>query len=348
MIRRSLFVFALLLIAATAFAQTTATLSGTVTTDGTPIPGATVTITSPQMQGSRTTVTGDAGGYVFPGIPAGDYTVTVELAGMQSVSKRVSIGVGQSGRADAELKVAALAQAITVTAGAPTVLETPSVSQNISNELVEDLPIGRTVLAAAVLAPGVNANTPSAGQLSISGSPGYDNLVMVNGVAITENVRHQSLDLYIEDAIQETTVLTGAISAEYGGFTGGVVNSITKSGGNKFSGSFRDSLTNPSWSELTPGQEANGTKLLDKLGSVYEGTLGGFILRDRLWFFAAGRKVESDQQRALRAVPLGDATRASLDFATTTEEDRYEIKLTGQIGASVPLLIVAVFCGLVE
>ncbi|HEY0372567.1 MAG TPA: TonB-dependent receptor, partial [Thermoanaerobaculia bacterium] len=324
----------MLLIAASAFAQTTATLSGTVTADGAAVPGATVTITSPQMQGSRTSVTGDGGGYVFPGIPAGEYNVKVELAGMQTVEKRVAIGVGQSGRADAALKVAALEQAITVTAGAPTVLETPSVSTNMDAELVDDLPIGRTVLAAAVLAPGVNANTPSAGQLSISGSPGYDNLVMVNGVAITENVRHQALDLFIEDAIQETTVLTGAISAEYGGFTGGVVNSITKSGGNKFSGSFRDSLTNPSWSELTPGQEANNTKLLDKLGSVYEVTLGGFVVRDRLWFFAAGRKVESDQQRALRAVPLGDATRASLDFATTTQEDRYEVKLTGQITPS--------------
>lgn len=334
MTRRSLFVFVLLLVATAALAQTTATLSGTVTADGTPLPGATVTITSPQMQGMRTTVTGDAGGYVFPGIPPGDYTVKVELEGMQTVTKRLNVGVGQSGRADADLKVAAVAEAITVTAGAPTVLETPSVSQNLNSELVDELPIGRTVLAAAVLAPGVNANTPSGSQLSISGSPGYDNLVMVNGVAITENVRHQALDLFIEDAIQETTVLTGAISAEYGGFTGGVVNSITKSGGNTFSGSFRDSLTNPSWSELTPGQKANNTKLLDKLGSVYEGTLGGYAIKDRLWFFAAGRKVKSDQQRALRAVPAGDATRASLDFATTTEEDRYEIKLTSQITAA--------------
>ncbi len=329
---RLLMVAAICLLATwAAFAQTTATLSGTVTTDGTPLPGATVTITSPNMQGSRTTTTGDAGGYSFNGLPPGVYAVKIELSGMTTVTKSVSIGVGQAGRADADLKVSAVAEAITVTATAPTVLETPSVSSNVTSELLDELPTGRTVLAAALLAPGVNDNTFSAGQLSISGSPGYDNLVMVNGVAITENVRHQALDLYVEDAIQETTVLTGAISAEYGGFTGGVVNSITKSGGNEFSGSFRDSLTNPSWQERTPGQLAANTKLIDKHNSVYEATFGGYVLRDRLWFFANGRKTKSDQQRALRAVPAGDATRQSLDFATSTDAKRWEIKLTGQI-----------------
>jgi outer membrane receptor for ferrienterochelin and colicin len=321
-----------LLVAIPAFAQTTASITGVVTTDGTPLPGATVTITSPALQGTRTTVTGDAGGYSFAALPPGTYTVTVELEGLQTVTKKTTVGVGQSGRADADLRVAAVTEAITVTAAAPTVLETPSVSANVTSELVDELPVARTVLGAAALAPGVNSdNTLSASQLTISGSPGYDNLVMVNGVAITENLRHQALDLFIEDAIQETTVLTGAISAEYGGFTGGVVNSITKSGGNEFSGSFRDSLTNPSWQERTPGQEANGTKLIDKLNSVYEGTLGGYVLKDRLWFFAAGRKTKTDTQRSLRAVPAGDATRASLGFVTATDSKRYEVKLTGQL-----------------
>jgi len=323
-----------LLVAIPAFAQTTASITGVVTSDGNPLPGATVSVSSPSLQGTRTTVTGDGGGYVFPGLPPGTYTVTVELDGMQTVTKTTTVGVGQSGRADADLKVAALQDAITVTAGSSTVLETSTVSQNVTGELVDELPLARTVIATALLAPGVNDNTTSADQLSISGSPGYDNLVMVNGVAITESIRHQALDLYIPDAIQETTVLTGAISAEYGGFTGGVVNSITKSGGNQFSGSFRDSLTNPSWQERTPGQEAANTQLLDKISAVYEATLGGYVLKDRLWFFAAGRQTKGDQQRSLRAVPGGDATRSSVNFVTNTDSKRYEIKLTGQITAN--------------
>ncbi len=332
-IRFTAFAALLLLVGLPAIAQTTASLTGQASTDGSALPGVTVTISSQQMQGTRTAVTGDAGGYSFGAIPPGDYTVKFELSGMATQTKRVKIGVGQSGRADADLKVAAVAEAITVTAASPSVLETPSVSMNLSAKLVDQLPTTRTVLATALLVPGVNANTPSGSQLSISGSPGYDNLVMVNGVAITENVRHQALSLFIEDAIQETTVLTGAISAEYGGFTGGVVNSITKSGGNQFSGSLRDSLTNPSWSQRTTGQNNAGTKLLDKLGSIYEGTLGGYILKDRLWFFGAGRDTKSDAQRSLRTVPLGDATRQSLDFTTSTKETRYEAKLTAQITA---------------
>ncbi|HEX6179415.1 MAG TPA: TonB-dependent receptor, partial [Thermoanaerobaculia bacterium] len=309
-------------------AQLTATLTGNVTSDGAGLPGVTVTISSPQMQGTRSTTTGEGGAYSFAGLPPGEYTVRFELAGMQTATRRVQIGVGQTGRADAALRVAAVAEAITVTAAAPSVLETPTVSSNYSAQLVEELPIPRTPLATALLAPGVNDSTLSANQLTISGSPGYDNLVMVNGVSITEAVRHQSLNLFIEDAIQETTVMTGAISAEYGGFTGGVVNSITKSGGNEFSGSLRDSLTNPDWTERTPLQRTNNTSNVDTLNQVWEATIGGYILRDRLWFFGAGRDTESARTLSLRPVP---GTTTSTSFDETTVEQRYEVKLTGQI-----------------
>ena len=80
----------------------------------------------------------------------------------------------------------------------------------------------------------------------------FEKLFLVNGVTVNENLRGQADDLYIEDAIQETTVATAGISAEYGRFGGGVVNVVTKSGGNLFSGSFRDTLNNDNWRTLTP------------------------------------------------------------------------------------------------
>ena len=337
---RNPLLFALIVLvmgAASAFAQTTATLTGTVTTDGAPLPGATVTISSPQMQGSRTAVTGDAGGYNFAGVPAGDYTILIELSGMTTVTKTVQVGPGQTGRADADLRMSVVTESISVTASAPSVLETPTVSQNIQQDLVDELPIARTVNAAALLAPGVNGNTTANNQFSISGSPGYDNLVMVNGVVISEAVRSQTLPLYIEDAIQETTIMTGGVSAEYGRFTGGVVNSITKSGGNEFSGSLRDSLSNPSWTEENPLQLTPAQQNVDKLGHVWEATFGGYLLRDRLWFFAAGRDTETDTPVATRLVP-GDATRTSLTSSSVTSETRYEGKLTGQITAAHSLM----------
>lgn len=329
MVKRTLFVLALLLVAASAFAQTTATINGTVTTDGNPLPGVTVTIASPAMQGTRTAVSGAAGGYTFNGVPPGAYTVTFELQGMQTVTKKVTVGVSQVGSADAAMKVASVSEAITVTAAAPSVLETPTVSTNITGKTMETLPIqNRTPVNTAALAPGVNTNTSAAGQLSISGSPGYDNTVMVNGVVITEEVRSQQLPLYIEDAIQETTVLTGAISAEYGRFTGGVVNSITKSGGNEFSGSLRDQISSPRWTSRTPLQITGNTLVRHFYNKFYTATLGGFIVKDKLWFFGSGRKTKTDTPASLRIIPGTGGFFNTVD--TTGTDKRYEGKLTGQ------------------
>jgi hypothetical protein len=324
----------LLLVTASASAQMSASLVGTVTSNNAPLPGVTVTISSPNMQGTRTAITGDGGGYNFASIPPGEYRVEFSLSGLQTVSKQVRIGVAQTGRADADMTVATVAEAITVTATTPSVLETPTVSQNLSAKLADDLPIGRGgnyLLDTALLAPGVNDSTiqgRNGGQLQISGGPGYDNLVLVNGVAITEAIRRQAQPLFIEDAIQETTVMTGAISAEYGGFTGGVVNSITKSGGNEFTGSLRDSFTNPKWTAKTPTQTTENT---DSLSQIWEATLGGFILRDRLWFFGAGRDTETTQLPSITRIVPGDTTRTQFSRTPVVTQRRLEGKLTGQI-----------------
>jgi len=329
MVKRTLFVLALLLVAASAFAQTTATINGTATTDGNPLPGVTVTIASPAMQGTRTAVTGGAGGFTFNGVPPGKYTVKFELSGMQTVTKTVSVGVSQIGTAEADMKVASVSEAITVTASAPSVLETPTVSTNITGKTMETLPIQvRSPMNTAALAPGVTQNTAAGNQLSISGSPGYDNTVMVNGVVITEEVRSQQLPLYIEDAIQETTVLTGAISAEYGRFTGGVVNSITKSGGNEFTGSLRDQISSPRWTSRTPAQIRANTLVRHFYNKFETGTLGGYVMKDRLWFFGAGRKTKTDTPGSLRVIPGSGGV--SNTFDTTGTDKRYEGKLTGQ------------------
>ena len=321
----------LLVAAMPAFAQMTASLTGTVTSEGNPMPGVTVTISSSALQGgTRTTTTGDGGGYSFAALPPGTYKVHFELSGMAPVEKTVAVNLSQTATANAELKVTAVSEAITVTAAAPTVLESPQIAATMSAQEVEELPIPRTFEGAALMAPGVNGNTFSASQFQISGSPGYDNLVMVNGVPVTESVRSQFLNLFIEDAIQETTVLTGAISAEYGRFTGGVVNSITKSGGNEFTGSFRDSISNPSWTEKTP--LASQPDPVDVNNYVYEATLGGYVMRDRLWFFAAGRSAETSVARTTLGVNLGtNKVLTPIGYTSGTEEERYEIKLTGQI-----------------
>ena len=297
----------LLTMSTSVFAQgvQSATLRGTVTDQsGSALPGVTVTVKSPALMGERTAVTTANGGYILPGLPPGTYTITFTLAGMQEKQDTQALPLGLTTVVDATLKTAAVAETITVTANAPTVLENPTVGANIKAETVQELPILRTPTSIASLAPDVTgdrggrATTPLAGQLSINGGMAYDNNFLINGVNVQDNLFGQTNNLFIEDAIQETQVLTSGISAEYGHFTGGVMNVITKSGGNTFTGSFRDDLTNPKWTALTPFEQgfrgegvpaAKPATHTNKISNVYEATLGGPILRDHLWFFLAAR-----------------------------------------------------------
>src|SRR5207247_1055809 len=101
------------LAAVPALAQTTTTLRGTVTSGGSPLPGATVTATSPNLQGSRTTVSGTNGDYNLAGLPPGDYTVKFELSGLATVTKKERLAVAQDAVINADLKVSSVTEAIT-------------------------------------------------------------------------------------------------------------------------------------------------------------------------------------------------------------------------------------------
>jgi outer membrane receptor protein involved in Fe transport len=319
--RFTFIVVAFLLIAGSAFGQgTTGALNGTVSHEGAPLPGVTITISSPALQGTRVAVSNVNGDYNFPALPPGQYTVKFEMEGMATVTQTTRVGLAGTQRVNSVLQLSAVAEAITVTAAAPAVLETTEVQANYEASMIEDLPIGRTVQATVSLAPGVTSNGPG-GAAVVGGGYAYDTLYLVNGAVTNENVRGQTDNLFIEDAIQETSVIIGSVSAEYGRFTGGVVSAITKSGGNEFSGSFRDSFTNPSWTSVSDAGEPKAKSSLDE---TYEATLGGRIVRDRLWFFGAGRYVEN--------TVTGFFTTSNVPRPSTVQTDeRFEVKLTGQI-----------------
>src|SRR5262249_12216570 len=150
------------------------------------------------------------------------------------------------------MRPAGVTEAVTVVAETPAPIATPIVGANFKHEEIESLPAARTLAGIAELSPALTNVTPNAGQVSINGAFAFDNVFMLNGVDINDNLFGSPQNLFIEDAIQETQTLTSGISAEYGRFSGGVVNAITKSGGNIFSGSLRLNLTNPDWSTETP------------------------------------------------------------------------------------------------
>lgn len=310
----------LLLVAAAAFGQaTTGNLNGRVIAQGEPVPGVTVTIASRSLQGTRTFLTAPDGTYLFPSLPPGVYTVTFEMTGLQTAVKSAELHLSETTRVDIELRPL-LTETISVTPAGNSVLETPQVAMNIDARTLEYLPVGRGILDAVRIAPGVQPTGPN-NQLMINGGYSYDNLYLVNGVTVNEPTRGQPHNLFIEDAIQELTVVTAAVSAEYGRFTGGVVNVLTRSGGNERSGSARDTLSSDDWAARTPF--VNEPKHLDKINNDYQATLGGRILRDRLWFFLAGRYAE----RTKAAATIG----TFIPYADANHEARYEAKLTANL-----------------
>jgi hypothetical protein len=279
-----------LLFAGTATAQVqTGILTGTARdTAGLVLPGVTVTVQSPALMGERTGVTDMNGVYVLRGLPPGSYVVRFELAGMAPVEETTRVELGGTTSVDATLAIAALAEEVTVTA-TPAPIATPTGGQNYRWEDLAGLPQPRTLSGIASLAPGLTTNTPNVGQLAISGSFAYDNVFLVDGVDVNDNLFGTPNNLFIEDAIEETQVLTSGISAEYGRFSGGIVNAITRSGGNDFSGSYRLNFTDPAWTRQTPFERERDITRESDLSQVHEMTFGGPIMIDRVWFFGAGR-----------------------------------------------------------
>ena len=310
--------------AAWAQGSQTGVLTGRVTSsDGEVLPGVTVTATSPALQGERSAVTTGNGDYILKGLPTGSYRVRFELSGFATVEQNTTVELAQTSRVDPTLSVAAVEETVTVTADTPSLLETTQSTTTYSAREVDTLATGRTLSQIAELAPGLTDNTPNAGQVTIAGGFAYDNVFLLDGVDVTDSLFGTPNSVFIEDAIQETQVIAGGVSAEFGRFGGGVINAVTKRGGNEFSGSFRTDLTNAAWRDETPVEDEDGTTRESKLNRVFQATLGGPIVRDRLWFFLAGRSEDRTEQETFpfSAVP----------FSRDREDRRFEGKLTGTI-----------------
>lgn len=319
-----LFVLVSVLIGTPLLSQlSTGSVAGTVRLpDGSPVPGVTIAATSPALMGARTTYSESNGEYILRGLPPGNYELRFELAGMSPVQRSVTVNLGGTSRLDVQVQPTAAQEAIVVTAEAPTVIETTELGDNYRAEEIDHLPIIRGLNNVAALTPGVTtgASTANAGQIKVAGAFGWDNVFLVDGTDINDNLFGTANNLFIEEAIQETQVLVGGISAEFGRFTGGVVNAITKSGGNDFAGTVRADLTNTEWTDETPFEKSRGIERPDSQSEVFTATLGGPIVRDRFWFFLAGRYTE--------ATVVNSLPETGINLTEPQENPRYEVKLT--------------------
>jgi hypothetical protein len=307
----------LILIPASVLAQgaSTATLTGVVRdSSGAVLPGVTVEAASPALiEKVRSTVSDDRGQYRLSELRPGVYTVTFSLAGFATVKNEgLELRTNFTATVDAELKVSQLEETITVTGATPLVdVQGATQQRTVSREVLDTVPTAKSVLGIAALIPAVvePPNAQDVGgskgersvRITVHGGKTYDSRLLQDGMrynALTPGIgslEGTGRGYYANPlAIQEVVVDLGTMgSAEYS-LGGAQVNSIPKDGGNRFSGSFFVGATGDSLqsNNLDDDLRNAGLTSVNSVKKVYDfnAAVGGPILADRLWFFAAGRR----------------------------------------------------------
>ncbi len=260
--------------------------------DGAVLPGVTITLSSPQLMGVRTVVTGADGSFRFPALPPGDYVVTAELSGFTKV-RRENIRVSTTVRLtlDFTMRLAAIEEEVTVIAESPTVdiksSETASVS--LGDDLLRNIPFSNFAMDILNLAPGVNDD------VAYGASDNTGIAWQMDGVDVSDPEAGSAWVFMDPHIIEEAKIMGVGAAAEYGNFTGIIFNLVTKSGGNEFSGHFEGDFQGKL--EDKPkglwGTENNQAYIDDfpdlssPARSLWEigAHLGGPIKKDKVWFY---------------------------------------------------------------
>ncbi|MDQ6893228.1 MAG: TonB-dependent receptor [Acidobacteriota bacterium] len=268
-------------------------ISGTVRdSSGGALPGVTVTVTSPVLQGSKTAVSKTDGSFQVTKLPPGQpYSVAFTLSGFRTLEiTGLQVSVGKDTSANARLDLSPVTADVTVTSARPTVDVTQTnTQQNFSADYLRKIPVGgagRDYLNIIAQAPGV-VNT---GNPNVFGGNVLENSWMIDGVNTTDPVTHTFTFNLNPDTIQDVAIQTSNYLAEYGRASGGVVQVITKSGGNNFSGSADIRYSTNDFS--VKGQHFDPT-LSKTRNTPWDVTLGGPIFRDKLWFFGNVQRPDS-------------------------------------------------------
>ncbi len=292
-----------------AFAQSA--IAGLVRdSSGAVLPGVTVAASSPALiEGTRTAVTDGAGQYTIADLRPGVYDVAFSLNGFRTVKRQgIMLPTSFTATVNADLAIGTVEEAITVTGESPLVDVQRSVSQSVmSRERLDTIPTGKDPFAVGQLIAGVTTATPDVGgtqvmqqpTLQVHGSSNNDNVFMVDGVQIQHmGFGGNQTGFYFNDGLmEEISYQTSSLPAEAP--VGGVqINMVPHDGGNTFHGSVFSTAANGSMqaNNLDADLVALGFKAANRVDSVYDvnATLGGPVLRDRLWFFGTFRRWSSN------------------------------------------------------
>ncbi len=301
MIRRVLvFLMAIISIVSVGFTQTiqTGAIRGTVTDpDGVALPGLTVILRSPALIVSQVTSLSNANGvYRFLSLAPGEYELTFVWRGMNTlVRKGIVVRVGKTATVDTAMTLKSIAENVIVIGKAPTVdrQKTTGVT-SLDIQLLKLVPsVNRNFMDYFNLTPGVSND-------SVHGSGDMENSYNLDGVNMGDPATGTNMVPFGMDIMEEIAVQSGGLSAEYGSVKGAVINVVTKSGGNKLNGSAFFYYDN----EAFAATNTKGTDLYkegvtpEKTGRKFQMepgfTLGGPIIKDKLWFFANVNMIRAD------------------------------------------------------
>ncbi len=308
---------------------TTARLSGIVTdATGAVVAGATVTVQDVGTGYSQTTTSTDAGEYLFPSLPVGNYQIKVSMAGYTSyVQKGIALSLGQAASQNVQLQVGKVEQQVIVTANSSLVTtDSATVGQLIDQKEISQLPLnGRDVQQLVFLAPGttnVTANYcaanceggvfPSEQYAKVNGGGANGVNYLLDGVDANDTYINANVPFPNPDAIQEFNLITGNMSASFGNAIGGVVNVVTKSGTDQVHGDVFEFLQN---NVLDASNYFSGGVVNPLKQNQFGGSVGGPIIKNRLFYFGSyqGTRFRTAQNGQIASVP--NAAERTGDFS---------------------------------
>jgi Carboxypeptidase regulatory-like domain/TonB dependent receptor len=321
-----------------AFAQTTGSVIGTVTDpQGAVLPGVTVSATSPQLQGDRTAVTDSTGTFRIPSLPPGTYKVKVTLSGFQDATQEnVTVSLDKTSSVNVKMQLAGVNATVDVTAQSPTIDTTSAAGGvTVDQAMMQKLPVARNFYATAQFAPGVTSDAVGP---TMMGSSGAENKYIIDGIDATGIQTGSQMKTLLVDFIDQVNVKTEGANAEFGGFTGGMVEAVTKSGSNQFSGSAFVFGQGGSLQQTndTASKRPQTTTTVSNIAHQYDGgfTLGGPIMRDRLWFYGGYNPFqEKDASNVIRPIGTTPGTPGvGSSVPLTTDRNLYVGKATYKAG----------------
>lgn len=281
------------------FAQTVsvAQISGFVSDPtGAAVAGAQVIATETETQAIRQTTSDATGSYVLPALPVGPYRLEIKAAGFKSyVRSGLVLQVGSDVKINATLEVGAVSESVEVSAQANMVQTTDSsVSQVVEQQRIVDLPLNGRDPAQLILLSGASIQAAPTGadltgsknfhssmSISVAGSQANGVNYMLDGADNNDSFSNVDLPMPFPDALQEFSVQTGSLPGQYGRSPGATVNAVTKSGTNQFHGDMFEFLRNGDVNARNFFGSTHDSLKRNQFG----GTVGGPIMKDRLFFF---------------------------------------------------------------